>query len=162
MRCGARDAAECLHDHVRPYLRQAKPADNGQSLRALAPCHDDREPSLTVSIGQVRPVIWRCFAKCSQEQTRRALIEAGVDPRCLVRAGEDERDFELAILDLFTEDLSHAMFRVRVRALAESYPRAELPSGATLAALTGRSGVSLSQAYRRRASTRNSYGGDTP
>lgn len=162
MRCGADDAAECLHDHVRPHLRSAKVADNGKSLRALAPCHDDRDPSLSVSIGQVRPVIWRCFARCSQEETRRALIEDGVDPRCLVRSGEDERDFELAILDLFTEDLSHAMFRVRVRALTESYPRGDLPSGAPLAALVGRAGVSLSQAYRRRGSTGNSYGGVKP
>jgi hypothetical protein len=162
MRCGARDAAECLHDHVRPHLRQAKPSDNGQSLRALAPCHDDREPSLSVSIGQVRPIIWNCFARCTQEETRRALIEGGVDPRCLVRDGESERDFEQAILDLFAEDLSHAMFRVRVRALAESYPKGELPRGAALAVLTERSGVSLSQAYRRRASTGNSYGGGKP
>lgn len=162
MRCGAKDAAECLHDHIRPHLRRAKLGDDGKTLRALAPCHDDREPSLTVSIGQVRPVIWRCFAKCSQEQTRRALIEDGVDPRCLVRAGEDERDFEQAILDLFTEDLSHAMFRVRVRALAESYPRGDLPTGAGLKALVGRAGVSLSQAYRRGASPRNPYGGGKP
>lgn len=162
MRCGARDAAECLHDHVRPKLRQAKPSDNGQSIRALAPCHDDREPSMVISIGKVRPLIWNCFAKCTQEATRQKLIEGGVDPRCLVRDGESERDFEAAVLALFAEDLSHAMFRVRVRALTESYPPGELPSGGPLAALTGRSGVSLSQAYRRRASTRNSYSGERP
>ena len=154
LRCGAHDAAECLHDHIRPHLRKAKPSDDGRTLRALAPCHDDREPSLTVSIGDARPVIWRCFAKCTAEETRRALIEHGVDPRCLQRAVIDDRRFEDAVLELFAEDLSHAAFRVRVRALVESYPPGELPGGSPFAALAARAGVSLAQAYRGRGLNR--------
>jgi hypothetical protein len=105
---------------------------------------------MTISVGDIRPVIWRCFAGCSQEQTRKALISAGVDPRCLWRNAEDERDFETAVLELFAEDLSHAAFRLRVRALCESFPPGELPSGGPFADLAGRSGVSLAQAYRAR------------
>lgn len=90
MRCGAKDAAECLHDHARPHLREPKVAAAGDSYSALAPCHDDTARSLTVSVGARRAIIWCCHAcqerlgkDAAQIRTRSALIKAGVPARCL-------------------------------------------------------------------------------
>jgi hypothetical protein len=151
LRCGAADAAQCLQDHIRPRLRVATISSDGKSIRALAPCHPDRTPSLSVSLGDARPVIWNCFACKDSEKTRNALITScQIDPRCLRRPVDDERRFEDDVLALFSAGVSHAEFKLRVRALSESYPPGELPTGGALADLASRSGVSLSQTYRRR------------
>lgn len=43
------------------------------------PAHDDDHPSLGVDERGDR-VVWRCYAACSQEEVRLALIEIGVWP----------------------------------------------------------------------------------
>ena len=44
----------------------------GDSFQACCPCHDDREPSLSVTLEDGK-ILWNCFAGCSQEVVGRAL-----------------------------------------------------------------------------------------
>jgi hypothetical protein len=86
VRCGARDAAECLHDHFYPRLRMPKLNAAGTSIRALATCHADRKASLSVSLKDGRVVV-NCFAtNCTREAIRRSLIRLNVSTLCLPRA----------------------------------------------------------------------------
>lgn len=41
--------------------------------------HDDKTPSLSITVKEDGWVGWRCFAACDQEQVQAALIEAGMD-----------------------------------------------------------------------------------
>jgi len=61
MRCGATEPDDCLHDHVRPWLREPKITDAGTGYTALAPCHDDTTRSLSVSLVKGR-ILWCCHA----------------------------------------------------------------------------------------------------
>jgi hypothetical protein len=149
MRCGAHDAAECLNDHIRPHLRLAKVNDAGTSIRALAPCHADREPSLSVSVGGNGRVIWNCFAGCTQEATRRGLIRSKVAPACLVRSADAERDAEQEIRDILFGDLSAHHKVLALAAMSEGYD--ELPRGDALVDLAARAGVSRREAFRARS-----------
>jgi len=136
----------CIHDHVRPYLRDPRPSASG-GYRALAPCHDDQTHSLSVSPGGTGRVIWHCFAGCSSERTREALIKVGVSPRCLPRPAPDAADFEAIVSDLVFGKDSHAHKVLRMAARLRGYG-SDLPGGAELRALAGDCGVSLAEAYK--------------
>lgn len=52
---------------------------SGAKGMARCPAHDDRTPSLSVTLGQ-RAILFHCFAGCSQEQVLAALAAHGVTP----------------------------------------------------------------------------------
>lgn len=145
MGCSAGDA--CVHDHVYPHLRQPRRTANG--YRALAPCHRDLTHSFTVSRGDSGRVIWHCFARCTSEQSRSALIRAGVPSGCLIRSAEDTASADDVIEGLVFGKLSHAHLRLRLAAHLRGYGD-DLPGGAELAMLAESCGVSLREAYKAR------------
>ena len=147
MRCGARTPRDCLNDHVRPYLRQPTETRSGDGYRAVATCHDDHDPSLSVSVLGGR-VVWRCFARCSSDRARNAMIELGVPAGCLIRPAADlGRDMD-AIRAIIGGKESHAHKVLLVAAILEGY--AELPAGQALEELAGGCAVSVRGAYDAR------------
>lgn len=148
MPTGCDAGPDCIHDHVRPRLRDPRPAASG-GYRALAPCHDDHTHSLSVSTGGTGRVIWHCFAGCDSERTRAALIKAGISSRCLVRPAVDAISFEDVVRDLVFGKDSHAHKVLRLAALMRGHGL-DLPAGAELRALAGDCGVSLAEAYKAR------------
>lgn len=53
---------------------------SGSKGMARCPAHDDRTPSLGVTLGR-RAILFHCFAGCSQDQVLTALAARGVSPR---------------------------------------------------------------------------------
>jgi hypothetical protein len=139
----------CIHDHVFPSLREPRRAAKGDSYRALAPCHEDRAHSLSVSIGGSGRVIWHCFARCDSEVTRSALIHAGVPGACLRRPADDAALFEETVEWLVFGKDSHAHKVLKLAAYIRGYGY-ELPGGAELRTLAEDCGVSLREAYKAR------------
>jgi hypothetical protein len=155
--CDARDPEHCLHDHVRPWLKEAKPNDRGDTYSALAPCHDDTTRSLSVSVGDRRAIIWNCFAcrerlgnDMAQIRTRSALIRAGVPARCLPMTRTQSEGIVDQVRDIIHGDggLPDRMFRLAV--LLEC--GGEMPSGGELKDVAEWAGVSGRAAYRSRQS----------
>lgn len=146
---GCAEGARCVHDHVRPWLHDPKPNDAGDGYRALAPCHRDLKHSLSVSAGHAGRVVWHCFAGCTSEQTRDALIRSGVPAICLRRPADDAAVADAVIEGLVFGSLSHAHMRLRLAAYLRGYGD-KLPGGTELAALAESCGLSLSEAYKAR------------
>jgi hypothetical protein len=157
MRCDAADGLECLNDHIRPFLHEPRPNTGRTSYRAVAPCHPDTDPSLSVTWLEVdQRLLWNCFAcskvygtKKAQTRTRTALIRSGVSPRCLPQSAEDAADFQAAVLDIVFGKDSHPHAVLKIAALLRGFG-GELPVGAELRALAEDCGVSLREAYRAR------------
>lgn len=147
LRCVARTPRECLEDHVRLHLRQPRETSGGDIYRALATCHADTDPSLTVSVRGGR-VVWHCFAGCSSDRARNAMIVLGVPARCLIRPAADLGAELDAIRAVIGGKDSHAHKVLLVAALLESYDG--LPAGHALEALAGSCGVSAREAYKAR------------
>src|SRR3546814_20698423 len=86
---------------------------------ARCPAHDDRTPSLGVTLGR-RAILFHCFAGCSQDQVLTALAGRGVLPASMfsgpveINAGDGDR-----------KPAHHAF--------AERIWREEAPNGDTLA-----------------------------
>ena len=59
-------------DAVLPRLRKVKP-NGDRSWLACCPAHDDRNPSLSVSVGDDGRVLFNCFSGCSSDAVRSAL-----------------------------------------------------------------------------------------
>jgi hypothetical protein len=65
----------------------------GRGWTARCPSHDDREPSLSISVGDVQPVVLRCHGGCAPDDVLRAVgltwadLAPGAEPRA-ARAGE--------------------------------------------------------------------------
>jgi hypothetical protein len=146
---------------VKPWLKSPVLDDTtGTSYRALAPCHPDTSRSLTVSTGTTGRVIFICFActkrlgkEAAQEETRNALIKAGVPAHCLRRPSDSAAKFEATVDDIVFGSASHAHKVLRLAALLRGYDR-DLPRGAELRDLTGECGVSLREAYKARGLNR--------
>ena len=69
-------------------VRQVKP----QSWVACCPAHDDRTPSLSVTLGR-KAILFHCFAGCPNEDVIAALDRQGVRSRDLFN-GADARSIE--------------------------------------------------------------------
>jgi hypothetical protein len=141
----------CIHDHVRPYLRDPRPT-GPDGYRAIAPCHDDTDRSLTISKGAGGRVTWCCHACMARlgkdlmlARTRRALIDAGVPELCLPRPAAEARDLEAMITGIVFGGGSRAHGWLRIAALLRGYD--DLPKGDELEALAGECGVSMRSAY---------------
>ncbi len=63
---------------------------SGTKGMARCPAHDDRTPSLGVTLGR-RAILFHCFAGCSQEQVLAALAGRGVSPASMF-SGKVEGD----------------------------------------------------------------------
>ena len=61
---------------------------SGSKGMARCPAHDDRTPSLGVTLGR-RAILFHCFAGCSQDQVLRALAARGVSPETMFSAGSE-------------------------------------------------------------------------
>lgn len=147
LRCGARTPADCLNDHVRPFLKNPRPSGL-ESYKALATCHPDRNPSLSVSVRGGR-IIWQCFAGCSSDAARNAMIMRGADGRCLIRPAADvTADVDL-IRAIVSGKESHAHKVLLIAAVLDGH-RGELPRGGALEVLAGGCGVSEREAYKAR------------
>lgn len=157
MRCDAEDGLECLHDHVVPFLKAARPNPRRTSYRAVAPCHDDTDPSLSVTWLEVEQrIVWNCFSCTTvfgkdraQIRTRSALIRSGISPRCLPRVAADAADFEATVSALIFSKGTHPHTVLRIAAMLRGFGT-DLPAGAELRALAEDCGVSLREAYRAR------------
>lgn len=152
MRCAD---GNCVHDHVRPWLREPKPAANG-GYRALAPCHDDTAHSLSISIGANGRPLWTCHACASrigkelaQVRTRQKLIEDGVPERCLPLPAEAGRDMLAEVREIVFGGGSRTHGWLRIAAMLDGYD--DLPAGHALEDLAGRCGVGMREAYKARA-----------
>lgn len=146
---------QCLEWHVLPRLgkyahRKLKDGtDDPASVRALCPAHDDREPSLSISIGGNGRIIWQCFAGCSPARVRAALNLAGIPLACLPLAGKQREDLlDLLRAILTTDTPDHGTVRLRALAALEGY--ASLPRGTELERIAGLAGIGRATAYRAR------------
>lgn len=148
MACGA--GAECLRDHVYPWLNDPRRAGD-RSYRALCPGHDDTSHSLSVSLGDNGRVILHCFAQsCSDRRAWAALIDCGVSPGCVTLPAAEMRALEEeAWLLIFSKD-THAHKVLRLAALLKGYP--DLPKGNALEELAEDCGVGTREAYKARRS----------
>lgn len=69
---------------------------SGAKGMARCPAHDDRTPSLGVTLGR-RAILFHCFAGCSQDQVLTALAGRGVSPASMfsgqveINAGDGAR-----------------------------------------------------------------------
>lgn len=149
LRCGARTPLDCLHDHIRPFLRQPRPAA-ADGYRALATCHADTDPSLTVSVRGGR-VVWHCFARCGSDRARNALIRLGVGAACLIRPAADVASDLEQVRAVIEGKESHVRKVLLVAAILNGYD--ELPAGFALEGLAGSCGVSVREAYNARRAT---------
>jgi hypothetical protein len=157
MRCGADNAAECLSDHILPRVRDAKLSRDKLSLRGLAPCHADTDPSLSVSVRRGR-IVWNCFA-CSkrlgieqgQRVTRNALIKTrGVPERCLPLAAREAVAGLEEVRAIATGKGTYGERILRIVALLDGYEG--LPHGQELETLAESVGMSRRSAFDARRS----------
>jgi hypothetical protein len=102
---------------------------------------------MVISAGGSGRVIWHCYAGCSVERVRAALIRDGVPARCLRLPADDSAAALARIEDMLYGDLSHAHLRLRIAAYLSGHGE-DLPRGAELADLAARCGVSLREAYK--------------
>jgi hypothetical protein len=156
MGCNAEDD-RCLHDHVRPHLKDPKEA-GPHSYRALATCHPDITPSLSVSWLDGR-IQWNCFA-CkerlgnteAQKVTRNSLIQRGVPARCLPQTRDDAEAQLEAIRDILANDGKPAQRLFRIAAILGGWGDM-LPGGEELELLADSCHVSHSTGYDARRAT---------
>jgi hypothetical protein len=154
MHCEAANAAECLSDHILPHIRDAKLSRDKLSLRGLAPCHVDLNPSLSIGMRRER-IVWNCFA-CTerlgkdqaQRVTRNALIKARVPERCLpLPAREAVAELE-DVRAIATGKGTYAQRILRIVALLDGYD--DLPHGQELETLAEACGMSRRSAFDAR------------
>ena len=126
-----------------------EPKGDGSGYRALSPCHEDRERSLSIGFDdRGRPIYW-CFACKDPIKLRAALIsELRIDSGCLPMSGAARKEIADRIADIVLSDLGHAAKVLAVGVLVIS--GGEMPEGESLERLAARVGVSRREAYRAR------------
>jgi len=148
----------CLELHIRPRLKDPKPA-GPFSYRALAPCHPDITASMTVSWLDGR-IVWNCFAckkmlgnDMAQKVTRNALIARNRIPaRCLPQAKDDAEAQLESIREILDSDGKPAQRLFRIAAILGGWADT-LPAGEELEYVADSCHVSHSTGYdTRRAS----------
>lgn len=149
---------QILDEQVYPWLTKpvAGIAPNGtRNYSALAPCHEDAKRSLTISVGDYKPVVAYCHtcakARDDAEVERRIfghLIRKGVDPRAL-RLSSSATDGVLeVILGINSAGWTAERFRLAVIAYVEGYETA--PHGDDLEEFADRRNFSRATAFRAR------------
>ena len=144
-------AAECLFDHIKPHLVQAKPvepdsADFTHAYDCICPAHDDGRQSLRVSVGHFR-VYLKCYAGCDELAIRAKLIGDGVPADCLPITRQRKADL-LDQLGGVTQDsdMEHGHKVLLIAAMLRG--RTSLPRGNELVELAADVGVSRPSAFR--------------
>jgi hypothetical protein len=162
-------AAECLFDHIRPYLAKANrtepdSADFSVAYDCICPVHGDDHRSLRVSVGR-NCIYLKCYAGCDELAVRDALIrEAGVNAKCLPITNQRRADLVDQLTSVAEDpDMDHGhkllLMAAHLRGMRE------LPRGSRLEELAAGVGLSRSRAfdYRRDGAntrTSGSYGSD--
>jgi len=142
---------ECFEWHIKPRLDKPRPNAEGSGVRALCPVHDDRNQSLSISIGDKQRVTWQCFAGCSRTRIRAVLISRGVSAGCLPLVTKEKEDLLEMLRSILTADSAdHGGIRLRAVAALEGYE--DLPRGGELDRIAGLAGVNRATAYRARKS----------
>ena len=131
-RCDA-PGRQCYTEHVFHVLDSPKPKDQW-SARALCPCHSDKDPSLSVSVGRNDRVVWQCFAGCNPLSIRLALIKAGADPGCLIIPRVVQDDLVTLLGRIYSAGMGNAELRWRVFSAFNGYegklpPKGRYPGG---------------------------------
>ena len=143
-------ATECLAWHIAGRVDGAKMSRSRLSIRCLCPNHDDREPSLMISVGDLVPITWHCHA-CGKDaalEVRTTLIRVyGVDPRCLPMSRRERAELDAMVFAVFGSGFTPCTKLVCIRALHEGL-RGTLPKAPALVDLGERAGVSRAQAFR--------------
>lgn len=145
-----------LDDEVASRLDRpvAGHARNGtRNYQAYATCHEDAKRSLTVSVGDFKPVVWYCHScvrvygeDVAERRARRAMLDRGVPAWALKLSAGGTGDLEDRLRALLKSGLTGSQFRLHVAALVESYD--DLPSGTELEVLADMAQVSHATAYR--------------
>lgn len=72
----------CIVAHVVPRLDGRRSADGQWAARC--PVHADDHRSLSISIGtRGQRIVWKCWAKCSPEAVRDAMLRKGINSGCI-------------------------------------------------------------------------------
>jgi hypothetical protein len=145
--CPDHGGKQCLEWHLKKWLDQPVPKLDG--YRAYAPCHPDRERSLSIGVVNGRVEI-HCFACKDPVKTRAALIKAGWPRECLPLSKAAREELADQLSDILTSDLGHAAKVLACGVLV--IEGGTLPKGESLLNLAARLRVSKSEAYRARHS----------
>ena len=81
------------HD-ILTRLEGVKTNGNGHA-KALCPAHEDTNPSLSVAKGKTRPVVFHCYAGCTEEAILKAMgltLEDVTEPKQDIEAVYDYTD----------------------------------------------------------------------
>lgn len=138
---------ECYDFHLLPHLKDPvlKGEEHGYGHRSIAPCHEDRERSLSTGIGgNDRPAFY-CFACDNQVHTRFKLIEAGVDAKCLLVARKDREEILDQLMTALKGDGTPTAKLVQMAAIMLG--DGKIPHGSELEKMAAIIGVSTSSAY---------------
>jgi len=95
----------------------------GSAWTARCPAHDDRDPSLSISISKEGKTLIHCHARCSQDRVIEALTDLGLWNR-----GENPDQARLRVL---TEDFH--VYEAKRQALALEIWNSTVPANGTLA-----------------------------
>lgn len=148
-------ATQCLAWHVQGRAKGSKLSGNGRSVHLRCPNHDDHKESLTVSVGDIVPLIWACGV-CGIDarlEIRYALIDAyKLNPKCLPMTRKERAEQEEMVFAVFASDYQQSTKLVCLRAIHEG-KRGPLPQAPALVELGTRSGVSRRSAFRAREET---------
>lgn len=136
---------ECYEYHLLPHLTDAVEKGSEFGHRSIAPCHDDKERSLSTGIGgNGRPAFY-CFACDDQVKTRFALIEAKVHSGCLIISRKDREEALDQVMAALKGDGTPTAKLIRIAAVLLS--SGKLPHGLELEAMAATIGISSSSAY---------------
>lgn len=153
--CGWLDvpAPQCLVEHIYPHIASLKPLPKSKEhgYDTHCPCHDDKQRSLSIGIGNTSKLVQlNCFANCEPAAVREALIQLGINPKCLRRGRKTQADLIDRINAIAQSDRGHAAKLLIIMAITTT-GKADLPGGAELEALARMCGVSRREAYGARA-----------
>lgn len=115
---------DVLRELVLPKLEGVR--QSGGSFSARCPAHDDRNPSLSISVGKDHPVVFKCQAQCETEDILAAIGLTWTD----ICAPRDERQQReewtphgpaVAVYDYVSED-GELLFQV-LRTVGKQFPQ---------------------------------------
>lgn len=137
---------ECLWEHIRPHLGNAKTSSDGREIRARCPlCGGSR--TFTIGKGDRGRITWNCYVLGCGDQTglRDALLRAGVPRSCLpaqvkTRAAAADDALKAGTRSCRAEAL------VRAHLILLGYPN--WPKGTELGTRAAEVGVSLRSAQK--------------
>src|ERR1700722_9961586 len=102
-------ATQCLAWHVQGPVPGAALFNDGKSCRLRCPRHDDRKPSLVISVGDNTPLMWHCH-KCGEKarlEIRYALIDVyKIRSKCLPMTRKERAEQEEMVFAVYASRYS--------------------------------------------------------